>query len=447
MSGPITTPGGNDDLITWNVDGHGQPMVSPVVSALHPLTPPDYYTGPLPYYGDFQLTPNGSGPMVLVLHFDRPIKSIRTTAQFVGASGMAMYAVVDAGDFGGGGTFTSPKFATWQPGVSGTRTVTHEAGFSYVVLQTLVTSPSSGSAIFGPTFRNTMFFEEITPVQAFEPFEPGLHVPRGAARTLSFHWPPVTFDAPDPPSSGITVRPQFLPTLGHMTTVDVGVQAGNSQVSYRNKRALRVAGTATTGRYFAPAFGASKPYQILIQTEPSNRANIKHLDEIGWWQVEANLAFEQPSGPVTRDVGLTLGSGLNRDVRGANTQAGVQFGLRGIDSLGLTVRQATGGAITYEKLYDLPSGFDVEDWHNYKLRIGSSNFGTDALLKVLLDDVVIDTLPWDGATVLPPIQEGVNLGFCWAVGNQGGGADFTTRMYIAQGGVALIAASTEDGLA
>lgn len=459
MSGPLRAPTGTLDGVTWtervdlSIDGG---MVVPPVAHSNAITPPSYYAGPLPYYGDFQLSAAPGQNMQLVIEFDKPIKQIRTTAQFVGASAFAMYAVVQESDFSGGGlVFTSPKFVTWDLSTSGTRTLTYEPGFKFVVLRTLVISSQNSSLVFGPTFRNTFFFENVTAPESFEPFEPDLHVPRGVGRTISLHWPTTAFLSGDPVAGGMRVRQDMAPNIGtnaNMVSSVLGAGTGpDGSVYYRNKYALRMAAAAgSLGRIFSPGGGVGRNTQIYIGTQQPNRATIGKLDEIAWWQLEAVMAFEQPSGPILGDVGLVIAPGGNARVRDSVfKQSGFSFGLRDIDTLGLSIRQTTLGALTYDKTYtpgvNLPAGFDIEDWHDYKLRLNSADFGLDAALQVLVDDQVIDTIAWPN--VCPDPSDGATIGYYWAWSNQNRDSGVTSRLYLAHDGLALVASSTEDGLA
>ncbi|HTJ62151.1 MAG TPA: hypothetical protein VL333_13250 [Candidatus Saccharimonadales bacterium] len=459
MSGPLRDPTGTLDGVTWtervdlSIDGG---MVVPPVAHSNPITPPSYYAGPLPYYGDFQLSAAPGQNMQLVIEFDKPIKQIRTTAQFVGASALAMYAVVQESDFSGGGlVFTSPKFVTWDLSTSGTRTLTYEPGFRFVVLRTLVISSQNNSLTFGPTFRNTFFFENITAPESFEPFEPDLHVPRGVGRTISLHWPAAAFGAGDPISGGMRVRQDWTANVGTSATMLSGILGAGTgpdgSVYYRNKYALRMAAAAgSLGRVFSPQGGTSRNTQIYIATQQPNRALIGKLDEIAWWELHMTMAFEQPSGVIGGDVGMVIGQGLNIRIRDSVAkQAGFSFGLRDIDTLGLSIRKVTGAALTYDKTYvpgnQLPAGFDLEDWHDYKLRLNSADFGLDAALQVLVDDQVIDTIAFPG--IAPDPSDGSTIGYYWAWSNQNRDSGVTSRLYLAHEGLALIASSTETGLA
>lgn len=457
MSGAITTPTGTSDGVSWAQDlTHGFAMQVPALPHVNAITPPSYYTGPLPYYGDFQnpTNPSAAGTQIVIV-FDRPIKKVRATAQFVGGSGYLMAAVNSLADFVGD-TFTSVGLVTWNAGTSGTRTITHEAGFSVIVLRPSASGPEIGQSNFNTTIRNLFFFEDIVAPPDFQQIEQDVFLPRGAARTISMHWPNEFATTGDPPSVAVRIRPFPQSFGGGMISADLGSPpAGNATVTYRGKRAIRMVGGVDTGRFYVPAVGTGTPFMIFIPLLPPGRANLDGLNSIAVYQLEANLAFEQPSGPLANDCGIMFGPGANTGVRRPATKhAGVHFGLRDIDTLGLAVRQVTGAALTLDTLYTVDTlstlvstTFDIEDWHNYKLRLIGAQFGTDAMFKLLIDDVEIVTIPWSADTPLPGQHEGVLFGFYWGIINSGGQAAATTRMYLANNGFSLTAGPTEESLA
>lgn len=447
MSGPLKVPDNTIDGITWTVrQDLGAPMVYPATAHSNQLTPPDYWLGPLPYYGDFQLTPSGIAPMRLVIEFDTPIKQIRSTAQFVGVSGMAMYAVVEEADFVGG-LFTAAKFVTWNANVSGTRTLTHEPGFRFVVLQSVITSPSMGSTSAGPTFRNTFFFEELPTIEPVVAPEPDLRIPRGAGRLISFAYPMISWPGFTNPQQ-MNMRPQSqATTLGNIVQSVIGVPPpGVAQVKYRGIPCLRLPAGNNTGYVHAPLAGDGRPFQAYIGTERMLKADLDEQDEIACWRLIALLAFEQPLGPIACDAGIVWGPGANTQIRGGAAQAGMFFGMRGIDDIGLSVRTVDGGALTDRPAIDLPDGFDLEDWHTYEMRLVSATTAAEAVLRCLLDEEVVYEEPWGPGTILPPPKNGAAYGYYWSVNNRGGSPDFTTRMYLAPDGVGFHGAMTEDAL-
>lgn len=442
MSGPIRAATGTLDGVSWSVPAaHSLPMIVPGLGAtVAPV--PSYYDGPLPYKGDFQKTALAGG--VLVIEFDKPIKQFRTTAKGMRDAGLTLFAVVQGSDFVGD-TFTSPASAGWNPNVSGTRTLTYAPGFKFVVFKPQLSASSDGSYLLSPAFLNTFFFEELEVPEPFVETAPLVAPPAGSGRTVSYHWPRATTGVNDPPSAGVQIRPALVAWAGHWKNHDIGAQAGNGQVAYRGKRSLRVAANDVHGRIFTPDTGTSQPYQMFIATLMPSKAVIGQLDDIAWWMLDAVLAFENPDAPIPLDVGIGLYAGAGSDVRGAGAQAGIQFGLRGPSSLGLTIRTVGAGAIAVDKVYALAPTFDIAEWHRYRLSIGSADFGRDAVLKVTLDEVVLDTFSWGADTVLPAPTDGTNLGYTWAISNRGGSAT-TNRMYIAQDGVTLAASALERGL-
>lgn len=445
MSGPIFASAGTSDGIDWIVrEDLAEPMIAPAAAHMHELQPPSYWGGPVPYYGDFQLTPNSfTRGLRMVIEFSAPVKQVRATAQFVGEGAFAMYAVVDETAFVGD-TFTSPASVLWGTNISGTRTLIYEAGFRFVLLSSVVSTEDNTRLITGPTLRNLYFFETLPVIQPVVAPEPDVRVPRGAGRLLSFIWPPVTSPGVVNPQN-LYIRPRASATENYMNEAIVGAPPGGNGTNmvYRGLRCLRMTAGNGTGSYFTPQQLANRRLQIYaaLQRGP---ANLDGLDEMACWRLYGLLAFQQPGGPITRDCGLVIAPGSNQVVRGG-AQAGISLGLRDIDTIGVTTKQVDGGPETEHPLL-LPSGFDLEDWHTYEMRIISASAAAEATLKILIDDDLMLTLAWGAGTELPDQIAGVALGYTWMVSNLGGSPDFTTTMYVALGGVELACSMTEDGL-
>lgn len=449
MSGPIFAPDGTLDGITWTVrEDLGGVMRTPPDPHINALVPPDYWTGPLPYYGDFQIMPIGSpSTLRLVIEFSQPIQQFRTTAQFIPSTGFRMYAVVQESDFASsdGSAFAAAVTQAWQANENGTRTLTLASGFRFVVLTMFVASPSFGLLSLGPTFRASNFFETIAVPEPVVLAEPEMKLPRGAGRLISTTWPDLSY--PGNPNAGTILHRPRLSADGAMvmTQTQIGAPpAGEGPVYYQHLRAMKFPAGNGTGYINAPFGGVSRPTHIYPALERMLSANLDGLDEIACWRVVALMAFDQPGGVVPKDCGFFVGAGSNTKIRG-DVQAGWSLGLIGPDAIGLTTRQVTNGP-QIEHPLPLPPGFDITAWHVYETRILSATSGAEAQLIVVVDDEPLLTLLWGPGTVLPIPQDGVALGFYWGVSNLGGSPDFTTTLYIANGGVQLHAAMTEDAL-
>lgn len=449
MSGPITAPNGVSDGITWTVrDDLGDAMVSPATPHATSLTPPSYYGGPLPYYGDFQISIEGAlNKPFLVIEFSKPVKQIRTTAQFVAADGMAMHAVLDISHVNLDGTFTGVDFVFWDQFTSGTRTLTYEPGFKVVILETpIIDIATNGVVDFTVTFRNTFFFENLPVVAPVVEPEPDLRVPRGSGRLLSLTFPPLASPGVPNPQS-LAIRPRSVASEVHIVPTNIGTPpSGNgTNMVYRGMRCLRMNGGNAAGTLFRPSQLTNRRLQMYPALERMVKANLDGLDEMACWRLYALLAFQQPGGPITADAGLVIAPGNNTIVRSAPTAAGMSLGLRDIDTLGFSTRAVGGGAIV-DHVLTLPTGFDIEDWHTYELRLLSATSSAEATLKVLIDDDLMYQSQWGAGTELPDMLANNLLGFTWAVSNLGGSPDFTTTMYLALGGVEFACSMTEDGL-
>lgn len=449
MSGPITLPTGTDGVM-WLVreDLGGEMVVPPDPHGLS-LVPPDYFVGTLPYYGDWQIRPIGSpSTLALVIEFETPIQQFRTTAQFVSPEGLKMYAAVEepTHDPFTGPIFTAVATQAWAPSTSGTRTLTYAAGFRFVILGTIgVSAPLLGLLGLGPTFRNTFFEETIVVPEPVVLQEPEMKLPRGAGRLISAVWPDFQYPG-NPAPQNILNRPRLSPE-GAMVMIQTQVgapPAGEGPTYYNALRCMKYPAGNGTGYIVAPFVGPSRPTHIYPALERMIGSNLDGLDEIACWRLVALLAFAQPGGPVPKDCGVFIGAGSNTKIRG-DVQAGWSLGLIGPDAIGLTTRQVTGGP-QIEHALPLPVGFDITAWHTYEMRILSAMSGTEAQLVIVADDEPLLTLLWGPGTVLPIPQEGASLGFYWGVSNLGGSPDFTTTLYVANGGIQLHAAMTEDAL-
>jgi hypothetical protein len=459
VSGPITGPAGTSDGVTWHVElfggaidptaGGGTMIVPPAQHWPEITAPPSYYTGPRPYYGDWQMTPSGFLSAIrIVIGFDKPIKQARVTAQYVSADGLAMYAVKDIDQFVGigGATFLAMKSAIWNQNTSGTRTITVPEGFQFIVFQTLSVDPSrSGQLFYGPTFRNFFFFEEIPVPPVVEVPSPDLALPPGAGRTLSQSWP-----SPGNPNATVNtfISARQWARSGEsfgVSQLSSGAPGGGNMVEVHGRQALQVICPSGAARWYVPPQNANLPYAIYTAFEQPSKADVGILDDFLCWRVSALLAFVNPAAPMPDGMGLVIAPFGLSNVRGTPQHAGIFLGCSDDSTIRLSIRQATGGPLTYDVPLDLGAAFDVEHWHKYELRIIGATLGGDAVLKVLVDGEVRLTIPWGVGTILPPPYTGTAFGFQWVLGNFNG-ALATNTMYLAAQGLEVHAAATEAAL-
>lgn len=459
MSGPIlhnhfgstTISGvaGTYDGVTVTVrpDLGGLALLAPPVTggqvAGGGLSVPSWMMDELHMRGDFQVSPTLGQPLGAVLQFSTPIRQVRTRLYYMHGTGMRLYAVENAARFGVGGAFTSLANVNWNPNETGERVLVSDTPFQFVVLQAPnLDLATQGVGIYCPTFEMNFYQELPVPAPATGTLD--LALPRGSGRTLSYWWPPIEeiFDG-NQPALRMQQRPQGAPNTPSIVDIPYGSPPGpQGGITWHGKRAIVLSAGATSGHWYGPTFNAG-PVQIYFALERPTLANLAGLDEIACWRVAALLAFENPPGPVPNDYGIMIGPGSSIVPRGG--QMGWSFGLRSTGLLGFTVRQTTSAPITYDKTYDLGAAFDVTTWHRYEVRMLSATLDTEAMVKVLVDGQVLDTVFFGPGHPFPPMQEGANLGYYWSVGNHGGAA-FTTRMYLALGGLQIDAAATEDAL-
>jgi hypothetical protein len=180
---------------------------------------------------------------------------------------------------------------------------------------------------------------------------------------------------------------------------------------YKGVVAWRITANPTATRELAPILSLTNPWQIYLQVVRGS-APLYGLDEYMCWRVAMYAAYDNPTGVVTGDLGLQLGVGGNVCPR-ACTQAGLIFGPVNTGQIGVFVRQADAGAVTFNA--PLAAAFqpaDMTDWHLYEMRFTGADVNREATLRFMIDGVTTLTLSWGAGTVLPiPPNSGNQLGF------------------------------------
>jgi hypothetical protein len=228
-----------------------------------------------------------------------------------------------------------------------------------------------------------------------------------------------------------------------LTTTGAPPPRAGGQV-YKGRATLALTSNTNTGYTISGG-------HTFVGTQRS-AGNVIVLGNWDWavWELSAVLAFDALPGAVnaTGQLGLQYGSGnWTQPMFGTvPTQSGWTFGPISAGVLGIKVRTTDGGAVTNVAVTATP---DQTEFHRYAIRIISASGANEAQAKFLVDNVVVATIPWGAGTIMPnQVNTFVapRLGFTPSVSNVNCNAA-TTRMYIADNSVQIIAAPTEDALA
>ena len=159
-------------------------------------------------------------------------------------------------------------------------------------------------------------------------------------------------------------------------------------------------------------------------------------DDYRCWRIMLTLAVDA-GFLTTGDNGLTLGPASDfNTVVAAND--GLCFRPLTNDSYGVFIRQ--GGAVTFNAA--VATGLDVTQFNTIEFRIVGATVTTDAVLKAYVNGVQRQSWSWGAGSILPGLQvNGASMGWNIGCGNRGSPA-----IYLASGGLRIIAAATEDGL-
>jgi hypothetical protein len=264
---------------------------------------------------------------------------------------------------------------------------------------------------------------------------------------MSWSWP--NFVQPgvsSQPAQDALYRPSGL-NVGFNVINDVAgtvppVPQGNQGI-YRGIQAFQVRADAASLRIFYPANTAGFPFQMYFPTERPVTTDYANptMDGFACWRVTAMLAFDNPAGPLTNDLGIGVMAGAGTTPRGGG-EAGMSLSVTDSQTISLNVCQTLGAGQSYT--VNMVNPPDVRDWNKYEFRFIGATKQREAYMKAMVNDAVVAQLSWGAGTVLPdPIYTaGGGLGFRWVVGNRGGAA-FQTVMYIPPGGINVAAAPTE----
>lgn len=252
---------------------------------------------------------------------------------------------------------------------------------------------------------------------------------RGAARTLDASMPSGRLQTLTNSSLGFT----FIDRQTILST-DMGANVSNggtSQWTYHNGRVCyRWSGTGLQANYYVSdsTFGISFP---MLKSGYGGQFQ----DDYRCWRIMMTLAVD--TGFITTgDNGLTLGPAVDfNTVVAAND--GLCFRPTSNTSFGVFIRQS--GAITFNA--DVATNVDVTQFNTIEFRIIGATNTTDASLKAFVNGVQRQTWSWGAGSILPTFVNGTQLGWNVGCGNRGSPA-----IYLASGGLRVIAAATEAGL-
>lgn len=222
--------------------------------------------------------------------------------------------------------------------------------------------------------------------------------------------------------------------------------AGSGGQFYKGVLAQALTSNLTSGLVATPNL-ATLPLVMPFQNVRGSADFIStELDDFRIWSASAILAFDAIPGAIVGDIGLAVGSGTRFAVRAAATQfAGMEIGPRNTGQLGVVVRQADAGPITFDQA--TPDQPDLTEFNLYEIRLYSASPTVEAQAVFLINGRVQFSLPWGAGTVLPDqvFGAGGNLGFTPGIGNFEA-FNGTTRMYVVPGSFVVKAAPNDASL-
>lgn len=280
----------------------------------------------------------------------------------------------------------------------------------------------------------------------------------GAGRQMSWAFPLLGAQAnagsfPNNSAAIVCQRPMLNGTIigtggTGMLVTTVGVPpatAPSLACMYKGRYCISLNSDATTGRTWvinaaASMPGAVMPFVTVKGAQPSG------LEDWGVWELSAILAFDQPAGPITGDIGFGVGVSTRTQIRLAGVQqAGIEVGPRDVGSIGIIARQTDLGATTIDQALAVQPA-DLTLFNNYKIRLISATATSEAKLKVLVNGQLGFSASWGAGSLLPEqaLASGA-YGFCPFMVNLKAFAG-VTRMYVPHGGISVRAAPTEGAL-
>lgn len=279
----------------------------------------------------------------------------------------------------------------------------------------------------------------------------------GAGRILSWTFPWLShaiLGAMPNNNAGLTGERPTLVTLltgvgaAGMVLTTTGVPpvtAPSLACVYQGRYCMAVVADGTTGRMWtchASNQGGVMPFTTIKGGIPGG------LEDWNVLEMSAILAFDNPTGPITGDIGFGFCLGGRAQIRLAGVQQmGVEIGPRDVGSIGIIARQADLGAATIDQaLPKQPT--DMTLWNNYTIRLVGATKTAEGQLKVLVNGIPSFTAAWGTGSLLPEQSSGAvtTYGFMPFMINVKPLAA-TTRMYVPSGGISVRFAPTENDLA
>lgn len=212
-------------------------------------------------------------------------------------------------------------------------------------------------------------------------------------------------------------------------TTTTGAPPAGQGIGYQNNRPCYVmTGAAAAGRRF------SFPGRVFDFCMTRNNIPPGY-DEAGYFKVSALMQFDSPTGAITGDVGLVIGAGRVPATVRAGTNAGIVFGPRAANSMGLFVRQTDAGAATVDQAINMPGTSVITNFNLYTVIGRTANRDQDAELRFLINGFNVLTLSGGVGTLLPSqLNSANNMMYAVAISNWLPlAANYTMRVAIPSG--------------
>lgn len=166
-----------------------------------------------------------------------------------------------------------------------------------------------------------------------------------------------------------------------LATTSFGGQAAGTKQLYRSRLCVNLGSTGATLGYSL--------FNNVPWLGPTEAPAASFAHDFAVLSFSACLATDlTPTRNIDLGIQLLAAAGTNPVYKGPG--AGVQFGPTSQTEVGLQMRFANAGAITYQS-FKTPAGFDCRDWHKYEIRVvSSSTAGVQGTVAAYLDDVLFD---------------------------------------------------------
>ena len=269
----------------------------------------------------------------------------------------------------------------------------------------------------------------------------------GAGRKFSYTWGGYGNTAPnnDPVMTNSTARPTAT-TDNFWTTTVTGAPPASRGIAATNGRiAARWTSNTGTGYELVPndSTRLTMPFQTVKGT-----GTMFNVDDFYCWSVSAILAFNAIPAAITGDLGLVLSIGARSGaptrgrIRSA-TFAGMMLGPSNTGVTSFIVRQADGGALTFNQ--QTPTQPDQTQFNRYEIRLVGPTPNAEAQVKVFINNVLQFALPYGAGTVLPDQNQGagISMGFVPSLVNFAAAGASTVTMHVPPFGMVVCAAPNE----